>query len=407
VSSPGGPGRAPGVVVVGASAAGSATAVALRRGGYADPITLVGDESVDPYDRPPLSKGVLKGEVDLQALKLSTVADLEGQDIEVRVGRRATGLDLHAREVHLDEDGGRLPYSSLVIATGASARKHDLLTPYSNVHVLRTAADAVALRAALRPGVRLGVVGGGLIGLEVAATARALGVSVTVVEPALLSLADRLSGSVANWLLDLHVANGVDLRLGMQVGDVVSDGDAVTALVLDSGDVVDVDVVLVAIGAGASTAWLEGSGLRIDDGVVSDEFQQAGDGVYAVGDVARSYHPVLRRHLRLENRTNATEGPLHLARTLLGERRPYAPVPFFWTDQYVRKVQVFGVVPRGVEPEFVDGNLAAEKWVGVFRTDGRLCAVAASNAVPKAVMPWRRELNQQYQECLRAVRSGN
>ncbi|MEQ6900425.1 FAD-dependent oxidoreductase [Nocardioides sp. YIM 152588] len=384
------------VVVVGAAAAGTATALNLRRAGHAGPITLVGDEPVLAYDRPPLSKGVLLGTQAIGEIGLATAEQLAENGITVLLGARATGLDPVGHRVLLD-GGEELAYDTVVIATGASPRRLPALDGLDNVHAIRTDRDATRLAGALRPGRRLGVVGGGLIGLEVAASARKRGLEVTVVEPAELPLAERLTVPVSSWLMDLHRGHGVDLRLGRTVADTVTAGSSVAALALSDGAEIPVDEVLVAVGATPNTGWLESSGLELGNGVRCDEHQRAAEDVYVVGDVAEGYHPVYGRHLRMETRTNATEGPFHLARTLTGGAAPYAPVPFFWTDQYDAKVQAFGIARPGDEIEFVDGGSPEdERWIAVCRREGRLVAFVGRGA-GKPLLTWRRALQNEFE----------
>lgn len=383
------------VVVVGSAASGIATALNLRRMGHLGSIDLVGDETALPYDRPPLSKGVLSGHLAIPDIGLATQEDIDSSGITVHAGVRARELVVEARTVGL-ADGRELRGDAIVIATGARARRISGLEGATNVHTLRTFDDAVGLAGVLTPGRRLGVVGGGLIGLEVAASARKLGLEVTVIEPELRPLASRLGSDVAAWLLDEHRRRGVSVRLGSSVADFQMSGDRVASLLLADGDVVDVDEVLVAIGAVPNVEWLTGSGLDLRNGVTCDEFQSAAPGVYVVGDVANGYHPVLGRHLRMETRTNASEGALHLAQTLSGQVRPYSPLPFFWTDQFEIKVQAFGLLEPADEITFEEGDGPADaRWIAVARRDGRLTAVVA-RSVGKSLLRWRRQLQEEF-----------
>ncbi|GAA1466564.1 NAD(P)/FAD-dependent oxidoreductase [Microbacterium thalassium] len=383
------------VVIVGASAAGSGVALNLRRMGYEGAITLIGEEAELPYDRPPLSKGVLLGTAGLDSLGLASHEELSTAQVELRLGVRAVALDTTAKEVRL-ETGESVGYDTLVIATGATPRRIPSLAGSANVHVLRTIADAEAFERSLVPGTRLAIVGSGLIGLEVASTATKRGVQVSVIEPADLPMRERLTPDVARWLLDQHVAHGVRFHLGTQVEGVVSDGDRVTALCLADGTELEVDVVLMSVGAAPNVAWLESSGIELDNGVVTDHRQRAADDVYAVGDVARFVHTSLDRVMRMETRSNAIEGAVHLARTIAGEEAPYAPVPFFWTDQYDFKIQSFGMVDPTADLVFEDGSLEGSKWVLAAYDDGELRGVIARGHGP-VLARLRRQLAQNYQ----------
>lgn len=382
------------IVIVGAGAAGTGTALALRRNGHRGAITLLGEELELPYDRPPLSKGVLLGPGYLVDIALTTADELRAQRITFRPGERATGLDPTGRAVHLDR-GSSIAYDVLVLATGAGSRTLPGMSGMRNVHALRTVGDATRLRSDLRSGRRLGVIGGGLIGLEVAASARKLGLDVTVIEPAPLPLADRLTQTVARWLVSQHTRHGVDLRLGTGVGDYRIEDDTVTSLVLTDGCEVPVDAVLVCVGASPHTQWLVDSGLPLDNGVVCDEYQRVAENVYAVGDLAYGFHPVYGRRLRMETRSNASEGAAHLARSLMSGPAPYLPVPFFWTDQYDFKVQAFGAVDPLDDVEFVHGSVEEDRWILVGRRDGRLRSVIARDS-GKRLLQWRRLLHGEF-----------
>lgn len=382
------------IVVVGASAAGSGVALNLRRHGHQGPITLIGDENTLPYDRPPLSKGLLLGTATADSLLLTTREMLIENQIDIRMGVRGTGIDVSEHRLHL-ADGTTIGYAALVVATGASARTLPAAEGYANVLTLRTDRDAERIRGLLRPGTRVGVVGGGLIGLEVAATARTLGLEVTVVEPNPLPLADRLSEPVARWLLEQHRQRGVALHPGVGVEGFDGREGSVTAMRLTDGSTVEVDLVLVSIGAAPNVGWLGSSAVTVNNGLMCDEYHRAAEDVYAVGDVANLYHPSLGRHIRLENRANATEGAAHLAASLMGDPQPYNPVPFFWTDQYEYKVQAFGVFDRDAEPDLVYGSFDEDRWIVACRTGGRLTAVIARDR-GKRLIEWRRQLQDQF-----------
>ncbi|MFJ6572204.1 NAD(P)/FAD-dependent oxidoreductase [Streptomyces sp. NPDC091292] len=371
------------VLVVGASASGLATAEALRRKGYAGRITVLGDEPHAPYDRPPLSKQILSGAWEASRAALRTQDVLAALDAEFLLGDPAVALDPAARTVRT-ESGRVLRADSVVIATGMRARV--LPAPeggLSGVHVLRTLDDALTLRRDLLGCSRLVVVGEGVLGSEIAATARTLGVEVTLAGPLAAPMALQVGPLVSQLLADLHRERGVRLRLGEGVVGLTGQaGGRVAGVRLGSGEVLPADVVVVAIGATPATEWLADSGLRLDNGVVCDARCRAAEGIYAVGDVARWRHERLDRLVRLENRTNATEQAAAVAGVICGEDRLYVPVPYFWTDQFDAKLQVHGFLPTDADVEVVEGDLAARRFVALYRSGGRVTGVLGWN-MPK------------------------
>jgi NADPH-dependent 2,4-dienoyl-CoA reductase/sulfur reductase-like enzyme len=378
------------VVVVGASAGGLSTAEALRRLGFDGDLTLIGDEPHLPYDRPPLSKQILTGALDPAQLLLRRPADIDALHLDLRLGDRATGVDLHERTVSL---GNAVPvaYDALVIATGIRPRRLPGADGVRGVHVLRTLDDALALKERLRPGRRLVVVGAGFIGAEAAAAARTVGLQVTVLEPAPVPLAPALGAAVGGVLMTAHRDHGVDVRVGVAVERVLSHGGEVTGVLLTNGTEVAADDVVVGIGSHPNTEWLQGSGLLLEDGVVCDEFSSAAPGVYAVGDVARWHNPLFGLTMRIEHRTNAAEQGLAVARNLVdpGARRPFAPVPYFWSDQYDMKIQAYGYLRGHEEVRVVDGDLDARRFVAAYRRGAHIVGVAAANVAPKVLRAWR------------------
>ncbi|MCS7476675.1 NAD(P)/FAD-dependent oxidoreductase [Umezawaea endophytica] len=365
-----------GVLVVGASAAGLATAEALRRKGYGGALTLVGDEPHPPYDRPPLSKQVLAGTWTPERAHLRTAEVLDVLDARFVLGDPAVALDVPTRTV-VTASGLELGADAVVVATGVRPRTLPGQADLAGVHVLRSLADSLALREDLLVARRLVVVGDGVLGAEVAATARGLGVDVTLAGPQRFPLEAQLGPFVAGVLADLHAERGVRLRLGSAVTGLTGDG-RVDGVLLDTGEVLPADVVVVALGAVPATEWLDGSGLTLDNGLVCDARCRAADGVYAVGDVARWHHDRLGFPLRLENRTNATEQAIVVADNILGAQRSYEPVPYFWTDQFDAKVHVHGTPAADAEATVVDGDPAARRFVVLHERDG----------VPIGVLGW-------------------
>ncbi|MFG1684409.1 NAD(P)/FAD-dependent oxidoreductase [Nonomuraea sp. NPDC049269] len=369
------------VLVVGASAAGLATAEALRRKGYPGGLTVLGAEPHLPYDRPPLSKQVLSGAWDPERTQLRPQTALSALDAEFILGDPAVGLDAAGRTVHT-ASGRALRADAVVVATGLRPRRLAGQAELAGVHTLRTLDDALALRAELLASSRLVVVGEGVLGAEIAATARGLGLEVTMAGPLPAPLAGQVGPMVAGMLAELHTERGVHLRLGAGVSGLTGHEGRVTGVRLATGEVLPADVVVVAIGSDPATEWLTGSGLRVDNGLVCDSRCRAAEGVYAVGDVARWHHDKLGALLRLENRTNATEQAMTVAANVLGEEQPYCPVPYFWTDQFDAKLQVHGVLPVDAEVTVVEGDPANRRFVALYRRDGRVTGVLGWN-MPK------------------------
>ncbi|WP_199440228.1 NAD(P)/FAD-dependent oxidoreductase [Umezawaea beigongshangensis] len=378
------------VLVVGASAAGLSTAEALRRKGFSGGITLLGDEPHLPYDRPPLSKQVLSGAWEPDRARLRTPEALDALDVRFVLGDPASSLDPATRSVGT-ASGAVLRADAVVLATGARPRTVAGQAGLGGVHVLRTLGDASALRADLLGGGRVVVVGDGVLGAEVAATARGAELDVTLAGPQRAPLAAQLGPLVSGVLGELHAQRGVNLRLGTAVRGLTARDGRVSGVRLDSGEVLPADVVVVALGAIPNTDWLIGSGLRLDDGVVCDARCRAADGIYAVGDVARWYHEGLGALVRLENRTNATEQAAAVAGDVVGGERSYVPVPYFWTDQFDAKLQVHGVLAPGAEVSVVEGDVAARRFAALYERDGEVVGVLGWN-MPKQA----RQLRQKH-----------
>lgn len=372
------------VLVVGSSAAGIATADALRRNGYAGALTILGAEPHPPYDRPPLSKQVLAGAWQPER------AHLRRPDAELVLGEPAVALDAPGRTV-CTASGRVLCADAVVLATGLRPRTLPGQDGLSGVHVLRTLDDAIALRAGLRTASRLVVVGEGVLAAEIAATATTLGVAVTMAGPQPAPLAAQLGPLAAGLLAQLHTEHGVRLRLGTAVRGLAARHGRVTGVRLDTGEVLPADTVVVAVGAVPVTEWLAGSGLRLDNGVVCDARCQAALGVYAVGDVARWYHERLGTPLRLENRTNATEQGVAVAANILGADRAYVPVPYMWTDQYDARIQMYGMPSADADVSIVDGSVADRRFVALYRRDGAVTGVLGWN-MPKQARLRRQRL---------------
>ncbi|WP_112133257.1 NAD(P)/FAD-dependent oxidoreductase [Glycomyces dulcitolivorans] len=382
---------APGsVLVVGASAAGLATAEALRRKGFEGRLTLLGAEGHLPYDRPPLSKQVLSGQWDPERAQLRPEAVLSSLDAEFALGEAATALDVANRAV-TTENGRTIAADAIVIATGIRARHLPGAAGLGGVHVLRTMEDALRLKGELAAARHLVVVGDGVLGAEIAATASGLGPDVTLVGPQAAPMEMQLGPGVAKHLAELHTERGVRLRPGVGVDGLQEQGGRVTGVRLESGEVLPADAVVVSIGSIPVTEWLTGSGLRIDNGIVCDANCLAADGIWAVGDVARWHHEGIGRSLRLENRTNATEQAAAVAANILGAGQPYKPVPYFWTDQFDAKIQVYGLPSLDAELEVLEGDPASRRFVAAYRSAGRVTGVVGWS-MPKQARQHRQSL---------------
>jgi NADPH-dependent 2,4-dienoyl-CoA reductase/sulfur reductase-like enzyme len=378
------------VVVVGASLAGLRATQALRRLGYAGRVVAIGEEKEPPYDRPPLSKEVLAGKWDVSRTKLQHDED-EDLAVDWRLGRRAESLDLAGRRVLL-AGGESVPFDGLVIATGAYARSLPGASALEGVHLLRTLADCLALRAELDKSPRVAVIGAGFIGMEVAATCRGRGLAVTVIESLAAPLERGLGAKLGGYVGEIHRDQGVELRLGAKVARLVGSA-RVEAVELADGTRIPADVVVVGIGAAPATAWLEGSGLELGNGVACDATCRTTRApfVVAAGDVARWPNPLFEESMRVEHWTNATEQADHAVATLLAGAAggaPFAPVPFVWTDQYDRKIQVAGRLEGADETRIVDGSLEERRFVMWFGRRGRLVGVLGMNR-PRLVMQAR------------------
>ena len=374
------------VSIVGASLAGYWAAETLRRDGFEGRISLIGDEPHAPYDRPPLSKKFLAGDLEDDRLPLTTAEKLADLGLEMRLGCRATGLDVATRT--LEVDGVAEPYDGLLIATGARCRNLPGTAGLPGVHTLRTRDDAEAIRDALANGARrVVVVGAGFIGAEVASTAIGRGAAVTMVEALEAPFGRVLGVEMGAVMADVHRRHGVDLRTGVGVDEVLGD-DRLAGVRLADGATLEADLLVVGIGVVPNTDWLEGSGLTLDDGVVCDETCLAAPDVAAAGDVARWVNPRYGEVMRVEHWDNAVQQGVHAARRLLQsdeEATPYAPVPWFWTDQYDRKVQLAGRPHPDDEVRVVAGSTAEHRFAAFYGRDGRFTAALGMNR-PRQVM---------------------
>ena len=375
------------IAVVGASLAGLRAAETLRSEGFAGELFLVGDEAHKPYDRPPLSKQVLAGDWGVERTWLSPDDKLDALNLTLHLGDPAVGFNATELQVTL-ASGTVLDVDGVVIATGARTRT--IGDPLGGVHTLRTLDDALAIRAAFddRPS-RVVVIGAGFIGAEVAATARGLDLDVTMIEMAESPFERSLGLEMGAVLADVHRDHGVDLRLGVGCKQILGD-EHVHAIELTDGTTIETDLVVVGIGVMPNVEWLEGSGLTIDNGVVCDETCLAAPGVVAAGDVAVWPNGHFGDTMRVEHWDNAITQAVHAAKRLLhGEAAgPYEPVPWFWSDQYDRKIQLAGRTLGFDSFEIVDGDIESRKFAALYGRQGVLVAVLGFNR-PRHVMRYR------------------
>ncbi len=386
------------VVVVGASLAGLRAAETLRNEGFGGQVVVVGAEQHRPYDRPPLSKKVLAGEWEPERIYLRQPDSFDELDVEWRLGVAAAGLDLDGGILHL-ADGTDILFDGCIIATGAVCRQLAEQSRYAHVHELRTLDDSMRLRAELSGGDHHAVViGAGFIGLEVAATAKQLGNRVTVLEGAPAPLIRGLGPEMGAAIGAMHAERGVDIRCGVQVEGLHEDG-----VLLAGGELIESDLVVVGIGVVPATAWLDDSGLEIRDGIVCDATLNARSidggvrrGVYAAGDVLRWPNHLFDEEMRVEHWTNAAEQGAAAARNLLAvssgnEPEPYAPVPFFWSDQFDIRVQFLGCSSPEDDVHVAAGSVDDGKFLALYRTGDKLHGALGVNS-PRWVMKMRGSL---------------
>lgn len=362
------------IVVVGGGMAGGSAVAALREQGYDGRLTVVTNEPHLPYERPPLSKGYLAGSTELGELMVRPQEWYVDHDVEVVTGRPARALDLGSRTVVVD--GDELGFDKLLLATGSSARRIPALEASgAPVAYLRTIDESDLLRAAIGQGKRLAVVGGGWIGLEVAATAREAGCDVTVVEMLDVPLLRVLGAEVGSVFARLHRDHGVHLRTEVSVQGVERDGDGARVL-LDGGATVAADLVVVGAGAMPNLDLARHAGLAVEDGVLVDaRLRTSHPDVYAAGDIALAEHPRLGRRIRVEHWDNAAEQGRAAAANMLGADRAYDRLPYFYTDQYDLGMEYVGHVEPGGDTEVVlRGDVEGRVFTAFWAREGRVVA---------------------------------
>jgi NADPH-dependent 2,4-dienoyl-CoA reductase/sulfur reductase-like enzyme len=375
-----------GIVIVGGGLAAARTAEQLRRSEYTGPITIVSDEDHLPYDRPPLSKEVLRAETDDVTLKSAEFYD--ENDITVLLGKAARSVDTDAKTVTL-ADGSELGYDDLIIATGLVPKRIPSFPDLPGIHVLRSFDQSLKLREEAGAARHAVVIGAGFIGCEVAASLRGLGVDVVLVEPQPAPLASVLGEQIGSLVARLHRAEGVDVRCGVGVAD-VGGTEKVEKVTLSDGTELDADLVVVGIGSKPATAWLEGTGIAVDNGVVCDAVGRASaPHVWAIGDVS-SWRNAVGHQVRVEHWSNVADQARALVPAILGRDVPTpVTVPYFWSDQYDVKIQCLG------EPEATDIVHVVEddgrKFLAFYERDGVVAGVVGGG-MPGKVMKVRSKI---------------
>jgi 3-phenylpropionate/trans-cinnamate dioxygenase ferredoxin reductase subunit len=363
-------------VIVGAGLAGAKAAETLRAEGFGGRIVLIGDEPERPYERPPLSKGLLLGTAERDSVHVHGPQWYTAHDVDLRTATTADTIDRDRRQVRL-ADGDVIGYDRLLLATGAEPRR--LPVPGADldgVLHLRTLADSDRLRPALHRGARLVIIGAGWIGLEIAAAARTLGAAVTVVEADALPLRRVLGDRLAVAFAGMHTGHGVVFHFGRQALEIRGSGGQLSDVVLDDGTTCPADTVLVAVGVRPRTALAEQAGLPVRDGVLADaRLCTADPDIFAAGDVAAVDHPLLKARVRVEHWANATDTGVTAARTMLGQDVVHDRLPYFFTDQYHLGMEYAGWVAPGRRPELViRGDVDRDEYIAFWTDAGRVVA---------------------------------
>ena len=359
-------------LIVGASLGGAKAAEALRAAGFDGRVVLVGSETELPYERPPLSKGYLQGKAERETIYVHPRQWYADADVDLRLGVTTTGIDRAAHEVML-ADGSRIGYGKLLLTTGSAPRRLELPgAGLDGVLYLRSAADSDRIKALLGSAGRIAVIGAGWIGLEITAAAREAGLQVTVLETAELPLLRVLGSEVARVFAGLHAEHGVDLRLGVQVAEITGRDGKADGVRLADGSHVPADAVIVGVGIVPNTELATTSGLHVDNGIrVDAQLRSSDPDIYAAGDVANAFHPLLGKHIRVEHWANAMNQPQAAARAMAGEQVSYDRVPYFFTDQYDLGMEYTGYVePDGYDEVVFRGDVDRREFIAFWLGNG-------------------------------------
>ncbi len=366
-------------VIIGAGQAGGWAARTLRDEGFQGRITLIGDETYAPYERPPLSKALLLGEAEPESCALFPDSDYDERNIEFRLECRVTEIDRGQHRLALD-DGSSLDYDRLMLATGG--RPRPLPVPGADlegIHFLRAISDTLAIQKDVAPGATALIVGGGWIGLEAAAALRKLGMEVVVVEAADQLCGRVLTPEMGEWMRTLHTGHGVDIRLSTGVEKFEGDGRVARA-VLSDGAVVETALAVVGIGIIANSGLAEAAGLEIENGIrVDDQGRTSDPDIFAAGDVTNQPNALLGRRVRLESWENAQNQGIATAKAMLDAGAPYGDVPWFWSDQYDVNLQLIGL-PESWDETVIRGDVDAGAFCVFYLKDGRIDGGVAVNS---------------------------
>ena len=366
------------LVIVGASLAGAKAAEGARAAGFDGRVVLIGDERGVPYERPPLSKAVLRGEAAPETTNVHDDGFYAAQDIELWTGRTVEALDPDTRHVRLDGDE-HVAFTSAVLATGAAPRRLDVPgSALEGLHYLRSVGDSVKLGEAVQAARRVAVIGAGWIGSEVAASARQMGAEVVLIDPAPTPLHRVLGDQIGDVFLRLHADHGVHLRLRTGVAE-LRGTNSVEQVVLSNGDVEDADVVVIGVGVTPRVELAVAAGLKVDNGIVVDEHLQSNaPGVYAAGDIAAAWHPHYGQHLRVEHWSNALNQGVTAGANAAGGSETYARLPYFFSDQYDLGLEYVGHSDP-TDAVVVRGSIADREFIAFWHRDGVVTAAMNVN----------------------------
>jgi len=368
------------VIIVGAGHAAGQAAASLRQKKYAGEILMIGDEPYVPYQRPPLSKAFLAGELELERLYFKPANFYPDHDVETRLSTRVASIDKQAHTVTLD-DGEQLGYSKLILATGSRVRELPIPgNDLDGVHYLRNIADVQAMQANFQPGKKIVIIGGGYIGLEVAAVAVKTGLDVTILETESRVMNRVVAREISQFFQNMHTAEGAKLELGRRAQEINGENGKVISVTCADGFTVDTDMVIIGIGIIPNAELAEDAGLKCSNGIVVDEHCQTGDpDILAIGDCTRHPNGLLGRHLRLESVHNAIEQGKTAAANIVGQPSAYNQVPWFWSDQYDVKMQIAGMSDTH-EQFVVRGDPATRSFAAFYLQQGKIVAVDAINS---------------------------
>jgi 3-phenylpropionate/trans-cinnamate dioxygenase ferredoxin reductase subunit len=363
-------------VIVGASLAGAKAAQTLREEGFDGPLVLIGDELEHPYERPPLSKDYLMNKAERESIYVHPQGWYAENDVDLRPGMMVTDVDAAAHEVGF-ADGGRVGYAKLLMTTGSAIRR--LPVPGADLDgalYLRRVADSDRIKHVYRSASRVAVIGAGWIGLETAAAARAAGVDVTVLAKSELPLLKVLGREAAQVFADLHRDHGVDLRCGVQVAEITGSDGRASGVRLADGSHVDADAVIIGVGITPNSQLATAAGLEVDNGIrVDSQLRSSDPDIYAAGDVANAFHPLLGRHIRVEHWANALYQPQTAAKAMLGQDVTYDRLPYFYTDQYDLGMEYSGYVePDGYDQVIFRGDADRREFIAFWLARGRVLA---------------------------------